>query len=143
MVFAILFGLSMDYQVFLVSRMHEEWHRTSDNKTAITRGLGLTGRTITAAALIMILVFGSFILGGDRVIKEFGVGLAVAVFIDAFLIRVAIVPALMFLLGNSNWWLPTRLAAILPKVNLEDHDTETDAGPAKALHPQPAAGRAS
>ncbi len=143
MVFAILFGLSMDYQVFLVSRMHEEWHRTGDNKTAITRGLGLTGRTITAAALIMILVFGSFILGGDRVIKEFGVGLAVAVFIDAFLVRVAIVPALMFLLGNSNWWLPTRLAAILPKVTLEDDDTDTDAGPVEAPHPQPAAGRAT
>ncbi len=120
MVFAILFGLSMDYQVFLVSRMQEEYHRSGDNKDAVTRGLAITGRTITAAALIMILVFGSFILGGDIIIKEFGLGLAVAVAVDAFLIRIAIVPALMFLLGRSNWWVPGPLGRLLPRLPIED-----------------------
>lgn len=120
MVFAILFGLSMDYQVFLVSRMQEEFHRSKDTRDAVTRGLAITGRTITAAALIMILVFGSFILGGQLVIKEFGLGLAVAVAVDAFLIRIGIVPAIMFLLGRSNWWLPGPLARILPSLPLED-----------------------
>jgi RND superfamily putative drug exporter len=120
MVFAILFGLSMDYQVFLVSRMQEEFHRSKDTRDAVTRGLAITGRTITAAALIMILVFGSFILGGQLVIKEFGLGLAVAVAVDAFLIRIGIVPAIMFLLGRSNWWLPGPLARILPRLPLED-----------------------
>ena len=119
MIFAILFGLSMDYQVFLASRIREEWHRTGDNKIAVTRGLAVTGRTITAAAVIMILVFGSFILGGERLIKMFGLGLAVAVFVDAFLVRVAIVPAVMFLLGRSNWWLPRRLAPVLPRLALD------------------------
>jgi len=119
MVFAILFGLSMDYQVFLVSRMQEEYHRSGDNKDAVTRGLAITGRTITAAALIMILVFGSFVLGGDIIIKEFGLGLAVAVLVDAFLIRIAIVPALMFLLGRSNWWVPGPLTRMLPRLPME------------------------
>ena len=120
MVFAILFGLSMDYQVFLVSRMQEEYHRSGDNKDAVTRGLAITGRTITAAALIMILVFGSFILGGGTIIKAFGLGLAVAVTVDAFLIRIAIVPALMFLLGRSNWWVPAPLARMVPRVPMEE-----------------------
>jgi putative drug exporter of the RND superfamily len=120
MVFAILFGLSMDYQVFLVSRMQEEYHRSGDNKDAVTRGLAITGRTISAAALIMILVFGSFVLGGNIIIKEFGLGLAVAVAVDAFLIRIAIVPALMFLLGRSNWWVPGPLARVLPRLPMEE-----------------------
>jgi RND superfamily putative drug exporter len=119
MIFAILFGLSMDYQVFLASRIQEEWRRTGDNKAAVTRGLAITGRTITAAAVIMIVVFGSFILGGERLIREFGLGLAAAVFVDAFLIRVAIVPAVMILLGRTNWWLPRRLAPVLPRVALD------------------------
>ena len=118
MVFAILFGLSMDYQVFLASRIQEEWRRTGDNAEAVTRGLAVTGRTITAAAIIMMAVFGSFILGGDRLIKMFGLGLTTAVFVDAFLIRVAIVPAVMFRLGRANWWLPTRLQMWLGKVTL-------------------------
>jgi RND superfamily putative drug exporter len=120
MLFAILFGLSMDYQVFLVSRMQEEFHRSGDNTDAVTRGLAITGRTITAAAVIMILVFGSFILGGEQVIKEFGLGLAIAVAVDAFLIRIAVVPAIMFLLGRTNWWLPGPLARILPRLPMEE-----------------------
>jgi RND superfamily putative drug exporter len=132
MVFAILFGLSMDYQVFLVSRMQEEFQRTGDNKLAVSRGLALTGRTITAAAIIMIVVFGSFILGSDRVIKEFGFGLAAAVAIDAFLIRMAVVPGLMHLFGQRNWWLPRRLAAVLPRVSLDEDEPNS-----QPTHPIP------
>ena len=93
LMFAILFGLSMDYEVFLVSRMHEEWVRTGDNQRAVTVGQAETGRVITAAALIMILVFVSFILGGQLVIKEFGLGFAAAIFVDAFVIRTVLVPS--------------------------------------------------
>ncbi|MDX6255062.1 MAG: putative drug exporter of the superfamily [Frankiales bacterium] len=118
-IFAILFGLSMDYQVFLTSRILEEWRSSGDNRQAVTRGLAITGRTITAAALIMIVVFGSFILGGNRLIREFGLGLSAAVFVDAFLIRVAVVPAVMLLLGRWNWWLPRRLDAAMPHLALE------------------------
>ena len=121
MMFAILFGLSMDYQVFLLVRMHEEWLKSGDNRTAIRLGLARTGKTITAAALIMIVVFGSFILGGERVIKEFGLGLAGGVLVDAIIIRMAIVPAVMFLFGKSNWWIPKSLDRWLPKFGLE-HD---------------------
>ena len=121
MMFAILFGLSMDYQVFLLVRMHEEWLKSGDNRTAIRLGLARTGKTITAAALIMIVVFGSFILGGERVIKEFGLGLAGGVLVDAIIIRMAIVPAVMFLFGKSNWWIPKWLDRWLPKFGLE-HD---------------------
>ena len=109
MLFAILFGLSMDYEVFLITRIQEEWAKSGDNRTAVRNGLAATGKTITAAALIMILVFGSFILGGERVIKEFGLGLAGGILVDAVIIRMAIVPSVMFLLGKSNWWFP-RLA---------------------------------
>ena len=106
MVFAILFGLSMDYEVFLVSRIYEEWHRRGDNREAITHGLAATGRTITAAAAIMVLVFGAFVLGGERVIKLFGIGLASAVLLDALIVRSVLVPSLMLLIGKANWWLP-------------------------------------
>ena len=106
MLFAILFGLSMDYEVFLVSRIHEEWLRSGDNRTAVRNGLAATGKTITAAALIMILVFGSFILGGIRVIKEFGLGLSGGILMDAVFIRMAIVPALMFLFGRGQLVVP-------------------------------------
>jgi RND superfamily putative drug exporter len=119
MLFAILFGLSMDYEVFLISRIHEEWLRCGDNRTAVRNGLAATGKTITAAALIMILIFASFILGGERVIKEFGVGLAVGIFMDAVLIRMAIVPAIMVLFGKSNWWFPRRLDRALPRVGID------------------------
>ncbi len=122
MLFAILFGLSMDYQVFLVSRMHEEFIRSGDNRVAVRNGLAATGKTITAAALIMILVFGSFILGGERVIKEFGIGLAGGIFVDAVFIRMAIVPSVMMLLGKSNWWFPPWLDRLLPKLSVDADD---------------------
>ena len=107
--FAIVFGLSMDYEVFLMSRIHEEWEHSHDATEAVTRGLALTGRVITAAAAIMVTVFASFMLGEDRIIKLFGLGLASAVFIDAVIIRSVLVPAMMQLFGKSAWWLP-RLA---------------------------------
>jgi RND superfamily putative drug exporter len=118
MLFSILFGLSTDYQVFLVSRIHEEWLKTGDNRQAVRNGLAATGKTITAAALIMILVFGSFILGGERVIKEFGLGLAGGILVDAVVIRMTIVPAVMLLIGRANWWFPRSLR-VLPKIAVE------------------------
>src|SRR4051794_36814090 len=119
MMLAILFGLSMDYQVFLVSRMHEEWMRTHDNGHSVRIGQAATGRVITAAATIMILVFGSFLLAGQRVIAEFGIGLASAVLLDAFVLRTVLVPAAMHLLGDRNWWLPRGLDRALPRVAVE------------------------
>ncbi len=113
---AILFGLSMDYQVFLVSRIHEEWQHSHDNTRAVTIGQAQTGRVITAAALIMISVFGAFVFGGARVTAEFGVGLAAAVALDAFLLRTILVPALMHLFGPANWWLPSWLDRTLPHI---------------------------
>ncbi|GAA2121383.1 MMPL family transporter [Actinomadura alba] len=129
MMFAIVFGLSMDYQVFLLTRVHEEWVRTGDNRIAVRRGIAATGRTITAAALIMILVFAAFMLGDDRIIKEFGLGLAVAVFIDAVVIRSALVPAVMQLLGRANWWLPGWLSRVLPRITLEEEVDASQATP--------------
>jgi RND superfamily putative drug exporter len=116
---AILFGLSMDYQVFLVSRMHEEWLNTRDNEEAIIRGQANTGRVITAAALIMISVFLSFAFGGQRVIAEFGVGLGGAVLMDAFILRTVLVPSLMHFLGRANWWMPAWLERVVPHVAVE------------------------
>jgi RND superfamily putative drug exporter len=140
MLFAILFGLSMDYEVFLISRIQEEWLASGDNHTAVRRGLAATGKTITAAALIMILVFGSFILGGERVIKEFGLGLAAGIAIDALLIRMAIVPSLMFLFGRANWYFPRWLDRILPRLSV-DPDLPPAAihpeGPEEAAEPEP------
>src|SRR6185295_13773650 len=104
--FAIVFGLSMDYEVFLMSRIHEEWEHRQDPTVAVTRGLALTGRVITAAAAIMITVFASFMLGEERIIKLFGLGLASAVLIDAVVIRTVLVPALMQLFGRTAWWFP-------------------------------------
>jgi RND superfamily putative drug exporter len=127
MMFAILFGLSMDYEVFLITRIQEEYAKTGDNRTAVRNGLAATGKTITAAALIMILVFGAFILGGIRVIKEFGLGLAGGIAMDAVVIRMAVVPAVMILLGKSNWWFPKWLEW-LPHVTV-DPDAPTGATP--------------
>ncbi|MEU8376585.1 MMPL family transporter [Micromonospora sp. NPDC048894] len=127
MMLAILFGLSMDYQVFLVSRMHEEWVHTRDNRRAVTIGQASTGRIITAAATIMICVFLAFVFGGQRVIAEFGVGLASAVLIDAFVLRTLLVPALMHLLGKANWWLPTWIDRWLPHVSVEPADDAASA----------------
>ncbi len=117
--FAIIFGLSMDYEVFLMSRIHEEWERDRDETIAVTRGLALTGRVITAAAAIMITVFASFMIGEDRIIKLFGLGLSAAVFIDAVIIRTVLVPALMQLFGQRAWWLPDWLDRILPRLHVE------------------------
>jgi RND superfamily putative drug exporter len=122
MFFAILFGLSMDYQVFLVSRMHEEWLHTGDNRRSITVGQGETGGIITAAAIIMIAVFGGFILGDARVIKLFGIGLATAVFLDAFVVRTVLVPSLMHLIGKANWFFPKWLDKITPQLSIEAED---------------------
>ncbi len=119
MLFAILFGLSMDYEVFLVSRMHEEWLVRRDNRIAVSLGQAETGRVITAAGAIMTVVFASFTLADDRVIKLFGMGLAVAVLIDAFVVRALLVPALMHLFGKANWWLPRWLDHLLPSVSVE------------------------
>ena len=119
MLFAIVFGLSMDYEVFLLSRMREEYDRTGDNATAVADGLAATARVITAAAAIMILVFSAFVLGDERAIKLFGFGLAVAVFLDATIVRLILVPATMELLGDWNWWIPKWLDRILPTVQVE------------------------
>ena len=119
MMFAIVFGLSMDYEVFLMSRMREEFDRHGDNATAVADGLAATARVITAAAAIMVFVFGSFILQDERQIKLFGLGLAVAVFLDATVVRMILVPATMELLGNKNWWLPGWIDRLLPRINVE------------------------
>lgn len=116
---AVLFGLSMDYQVFLVSRMREEWVSTRDNRQAVIAGQAATGRIITAAAAIMICVFGAFIFGGQRVVAQFGVGLATAVFLDAFVLRTFLVPALMHVLGRANWHLPQVIDRWLPRLAVE------------------------
>jgi len=119
LMFPILFGLSMDYEVFLMSRVYEEWHRRGDNRAAVTHGLAATGRTITAAAVIMILVFGAFVLGGERIIELFGVGLAGAVLLDALIVRSVLVPAVMMLFGDRNWSLPGWIDRILPRLSVE------------------------
>jgi putative drug exporter of the RND superfamily len=122
LMFAIVFGLSMDYEVFLISRVHEEWERTNDASASVARGLQTTGRVITAAASIMILVFASFALGDDRIIKLFGLGLASAVFFDAVIIRCLLVPALMEIFGRRAWWLPSWLDRRLPRLAIESSD---------------------
>ena len=138
MLFAILFGLSMDYQVFLVSRMHEEYIKSNgDNRIAVRNGLAATGKTITAAALIMILVFGSFILGGERVIKEFGIGLAAGILVDAVFIRMAIVPSLMMMFGKANWWFPKWLDRALPRLSVDADDLTTPAAQTPPPEPEP------
>ncbi|WP_055523213.1 MMPL family transporter [Streptomyces graminilatus] len=137
---SLLFGLSMDYQVFLVSRMHEEWVHTKDNARAVRVGLAETSRVINSAALIMICVFSAFVLSGDLEAAMAGIGLAAAVALDAFVLRTALVPAAMHLLGNSNWWLPAGLDKRLPHLAVEPkEDRETaepagSAGGASAIH---------
>jgi RND superfamily putative drug exporter len=119
MLFAIVFGLSMDYEVFLVSRIHERWTQTRDSTRAVGDGLALTGRVVTAAAAIMVCVFLSFMLGEDRVIKEFGLSLASAVLLDALVVRCLLLPATLHLLGGVTWQLPAWLDRLLPRVNIE------------------------
>ncbi|MEU7132543.1 MMPL family transporter [Streptomyces sp. NPDC046261] len=130
---SVLFGLSMDYQVFLVSRMYEEWLATRDNTRAVRVGLAETSRVINSAAVIMISVFLAFVLSGDRVIAMFGIGLASAVALDAFVLRTLLVPALMHMLGGANWWLPGCLERLLPRISIEPPEKEP-------AHPLPAAG---
>jgi RND superfamily putative drug exporter len=112
--FAILFGLSMDYEVFLLSRVREEYRRTGDNEASVVRGIAATGRVITAAALIMIAVFLAFVAGQDAGTKMFGLGLATAILVDATVVRMVLVPATMRLLGDANWWMPAWLHRALP-----------------------------
>jgi RND superfamily putative drug exporter len=121
MLFAIVFGLSMDYEVFLLSRVREEWHRTGDSRASVADGLAATAKVITAAAAIMIVVFGSFMLEHERAIKMTGTGLATAVLFDATIVRMLLVPATMELLGDRNWWLPRWLDRLLPNLDVEGH----------------------
>src|SRR5688500_20158283 len=106
MLFAVVFGLSMDYEVFLLSRIKEEWHKSGDSRTSVADGLAATAKVITAAAAIMVVVFGSFILETERTVKLMGTGLATAILLDATIVRLLLVPATMGLLGDRNWWLP-------------------------------------
>ncbi len=129
LMFPILFGLSMDYEVFLISRVYEEWHRRGNHRQAVAHGLAATGRTITAAAAIMVLVFGAFVLGGERVIELFGVGLATAVLLDALIVRSVLVPALMLMLGEANWRLPAFLDRLLPHLQIEGASARAAAQP--------------
>jgi RND superfamily putative drug exporter len=118
-IFAVVFGLSMDYEVFLISRVREEWVRTGKASDAVADGIALTGRVISAAAAIMICVFLSFLIGKERALKEFGFGLAAAVFLDALVIRCVMLPAVLELLGERTWWLPRWLDARLPHFSIE------------------------
>jgi putative drug exporter of the RND superfamily len=138
MLFAIVFGLSMDYEVFLLSRIREEWLRTGDSRRSVADGLAATARVISAAAAIMIVVFGSFLLESDRTIKLMGFGLALAVLLDATVVRMLLVPATMELLGDKNWWFPRWLDRLLPRINVEgDHEQAhgPDAEPAERVDP--------
>jgi RND superfamily putative drug exporter len=121
MMFAVLFGLSMDYEVFLLSRVREEYVRTGDNASAVAEGLASTARVISAAAAIMVCVFGAFILGDMIFVKIVGLGLATAIFVDATVVRMVLVPATMELLGDRNWWYPAWLDRITPHVSVEGH----------------------
>ena len=126
MMFAMLFGLSMDYEVFLLSRVREEYDRTGDNRTAVADGLASTARVITAAAAIMVTVFGAFILEDQALMKLAGLGLATAIFVDATIVRMVLVPATMELLGDRNWWLPRWLDRLLPRIDVEGHSAVVD-----------------
>jgi RND superfamily putative drug exporter len=124
MMFAITFGLSMDYELFLLSRIREQYDRTHDNALAVADGLASTARVITAAALIMVIVFLSFVTGSEPTLKLFGLGLAAAIFIDATLVRMVLVPATMELLGDRNWWFPRWLDRITPRLHVEATDVD-------------------
>ena len=141
MLFAVIFGLSMDYEVFLLSRIREEYDRTRDNATAVANGLAATARVITAAAAIMFCVFGAFVLGADRSLKLFGLGLALAVLLDATVVRLVLVPSTMELLGDRNWWLPRWLDRLLPVVHVEATPDGEGVGvaPADVVPPEPEA----
>ena len=137
MVFAVVFGLSMDYEVFLVSRMHEEWVHTKDAHYAVRHGLAMTGRVVTAAAIIMIAVFGAFAIGNERALAMMGVGFAAAIFIDAFIIRLLLLPAVMHLAGPAMWWMPAWLEKRLPKLHIERPEIEAEAEAREERKPVP------
>jgi RND superfamily putative drug exporter len=117
--FAVLFGLSMDYEVFLLSRIREAYVDGHDNTESVITGITTTARVITSAALIMICVFLSFVFGADPAVKMVGLGLATAVFVDATIVRLVLVPSTMTLMGNANWWLPRWLDRVIPNVDME------------------------
>ena len=117
--FAILFGLSMDYEVFLLSRVREEYLVSKNNDEAVIRGIASTARAITSTALIMISVFGGFVLGSDPFVKMMGLGLATAIFVDATIVRIILVPATMKLMGDTNWWIPSWLDRLIPEIDIE------------------------
>ncbi len=121
LMFAVVFGLSMDYEVFLISRVREEWVRQRDATAAVADGIAFTGRVISAAAAIMICVFLSFMLGDQRSIKEFGFGLAAAVFLDALVVRCVMLPAVLEILGPVTWALPEWIDRRLPRIRIEGH----------------------
>jgi RND superfamily putative drug exporter len=140
LMFAILFGLSMDYEVFLLTQMREHFEEYGDEKRAVVEGLANTGRVITSAAAIMVCVFTSFVLSGNPVVKEFGVGLAVAIAIDSTVVRCLLVPAVMVLLGKRAWWLPRRLDRAIPHISIEGEEyfAKLDAeSAAAAAEPEP------
>jgi putative drug exporter of the RND superfamily len=124
--FAVLFGLSMDYEVFLLSRVREEYVRSGDSDASVIRGIAGSARVITSAALIMICVYLGFVLGEDPATKMMGLGLATAILIDATLVRMVLVPAAMRLMGRANWWLPGWLDRVLPKVDVEGQRLRVD-----------------
>ena len=144
MVFAVVFGLSMDYEVFLVSRMHEEWVHTKDARYAVQHGLAMTGRVVTAAAIIMIAVFGAFAIGNERALAMMGVGFASAIFIDAFIIRLLLLPAVMHLAGPAMWWMPAWLEQRLPHLHIERPDADDEPPPVDEVpgerEPEPVSG---
>jgi RND superfamily putative drug exporter len=140
MLFAIVFGLSMDYEVFLVSRIHEQWTHTRDNRRAVGEGLALTGRVVTAAAAIMVCVFLSFMLGENRVIKEFGLSLASAVFLDAVVVRCLLLPAVLDIVGARTWMIPAWLDRVLPRLNIEGTVLRPDEQDPRAHGQAPAGG---
>jgi RND superfamily putative drug exporter len=129
MMFAVLFGLSMDYEVFLLSRVEERWRASGDARSAVVEGISSTGRIITAAALIMVCVFASFILDPSPIVKQCGVGMAVAVAVDATLVRCLVVPAGLVLAGRAAWWLPSGLDRLLPRLGIEEGELPEAVGP--------------
>src|SRR5438552_4680275 len=137
---AILFGLSMDYEVFLVSQIEEHVHAGESNKDSVVGGLVTSARVITAAALIMVFVFGSFVVNGNPTVKQFGVGLAVAVILDATVVRCLLVPALMLMMGKVNWWMPRWLDRLVPEFSIEgaEYFAERDKKAAPTPKPVPA-----
>jgi RND superfamily putative drug exporter len=136
--FPILFGLSMDYEVFLLSRVREEFQRTGDNVESVARGLAGTGRVITSAALIMVVVFLSFVASPVPSLKMLGLGLATAILIDATVVRMMLVPATMALLGDRNWWLPAWLDRALPTLTVEGNDAQPETAPHASREVEPA-----